>query len=161
MSDTDLTVGDTSLLTITFSEAVAGFSNSDVTAPNGTLTTLTSVDGGTTWTGTFTPNANTNDATNAITVASTYTDIAGNAGTGATSGNYVVDTVAAPTGFVFTPDTADLDNLQGNDGHLAKNVGIGTFTESGGAGGDSYTFTVGGANIGSFAAAAGTNFTPE
>ena len=80
MSDTALKIGDTSTVTITFSEAVTGFDNTDVTVDNGTLSTLTAADGGVTWTATFTPTANIEDTTNVVTVADTYTDVAGNAG---------------------------------------------------------------------------------
>ena len=37
MGDTALKIGDTSTVTITFSEAVAAFNNADVTVENGTL----------------------------------------------------------------------------------------------------------------------------
>ena len=101
MSDTALKIGDTSTLTVTFSEAVTGFDNSDVTAPNGTLTTLATANGGVTWTATFTPTSNIEDTTNAVSVASTYTDIAGNAGSTGTSANYTIDT-KAPTLATYT-----------------------------------------------------------
>ncbi len=41
-------------MTITFSEAVSGFDNSDLTIANGTLSNVSSSDGGVTWTATFT-----------------------------------------------------------------------------------------------------------
>src|SRR5690606_7819281 len=105
MSDTALKIGDTALVTITFSEAVSDFDNTDVTVEQGTLSTLSSVDGGVTWTGTFTPTAAVEDTTNIITVANTYTDLSGNAGTGATGPNYSVDTIA-PTASISMSDTA-------------------------------------------------------
>ena len=93
MSDSDLKVGETSTLTITFSEAVTGFDNSDITLENGTLTAISSSDGGVTWTGTFTPTDDIVDTTNLITVGTTMTDLAGNAPlSGASTGNYVIDT---------------------------------------------------------------------
>src|SRR5690606_25625699 len=49
--------------------------------------------GGVTWTGTFTPTTPIEDTTNVVTLANTYTDVAGNTGTPATSANYAVDTV--------------------------------------------------------------------
>ena len=49
-----------------------------------------------TWTGTFTPTSNIEDTTNVVTVANTYTDVAGNAGATGSSANYTVDT-KAPT----------------------------------------------------------------
>ncbi|NNK28961.1 MAG: LamG domain-containing protein, partial [Flavobacteriaceae bacterium] len=38
LDDTDLSAGETATVTITFSEAVTGFDNDDLTVPNGTLT---------------------------------------------------------------------------------------------------------------------------
>lgn len=96
MADTALKVGETSLVTFTISEAVTGFVSSDVNLSNanGTLSALTTVNGGITWTGTFTPTANITDTTNAINLAgSQYTDLAGNTGVGtAPSPNYTIDT---------------------------------------------------------------------
>jgi hypothetical protein len=51
MADTALKIGETSLVTITFSEAVTGFTNADLTIANGTLSAVSSSDGGITWTG--------------------------------------------------------------------------------------------------------------
>ncbi|HSV83645.1 MAG TPA: Ig-like domain-containing protein, partial [Ramlibacter sp.] len=106
MSDTALKIGDTSTVTIAFSEAVTGFSNADVTVENGTLDTLTSSDGGLTWTATFTPSSNIEDATNVVTVAASYTDVAGNDGSGGASANYAVDTKAPVVASVTMSDTA-------------------------------------------------------
>ena len=105
MSDSALIIGDTSTVTITFSEAVTNFANADVTVENGTLSTLSSSDGGVTWTGTFTPTSNITDTTNAITLATTYPDVAGNAGMAASSANYTVDT-KAPTATITMGDSA-------------------------------------------------------
>lgn len=110
VADSALTVGETSLVTITFSEAVAGFDNSDLTIPNGTLTAVSTADGGVTWTATFTPTAGINDATNVITLDNTgVTDGAGNAGTGVTnSANFTIDTV-----LLTGADFGDLPNSFG------------------------------------------------
>jgi VCBS repeat-containing protein len=88
--------GDTAAVTITFNEVVSGFSNADLTVQGGTLSAVASADGGTTWTATFTPAAGVTSATNAISLATTYTDLIGNTGQLAASANYVVDT-QAPT----------------------------------------------------------------
>ena len=98
VADTSLIIGETSLVTITFSEAVTGFANADLTIANGTLSAVSSSDGGTTWTATFTPTSNITDATNVITLNNTgVSDAAGNAGSGTTdSNNYAIDT-APPT----------------------------------------------------------------
>lgn len=95
ISDTTLAIGSSATVTFTFNEAVTGFTSADVTVPNGTLSALTSSDGGITWTATLTPASDSSDATNTLTLQYTgLTDLAGNAGTGtASSGNYEVDTV--------------------------------------------------------------------
>ena len=107
MSDSALNVGETSTLTITFSEAVTSFDNTDITAENGTLTAITSSDGGVTWTATFTPDVMVDDATNVISVGTTLTDLAGNAPlTGATSANYTIDTIVPTVDSIVMDDTA-------------------------------------------------------
>ena len=90
-----LAAGSTSLVTITFSEAVSGFDNNDLSVPNGTLSAVSSSDGGTTWTATFTPTVNVQDTTNLISLNNSgVKDQAGNDGTGTTnSGNFTIDTV--------------------------------------------------------------------
>ena len=107
VADSNLTAGETSLVTITFSEAVSGFTNADLTIANGTLTAVSSSDGGITWTATFTPNVGVNDASNLIVLANTgIADLAGNAGSGTTnSNNYTIDTVA-PTATIIIADNA-------------------------------------------------------
>ncbi|WP_166217909.1 Ig-like domain-containing protein [Pseudomonas atagonensis] len=107
MSDTALKIGDTSLVTFTFNEAITGFTNADLTIANGTLSAVSSSDGGITWTGTFTPTASVTDTTNLITLDNTgIADLAGNAGSGTTdSANYVVDTVR-PTATIVVADTS-------------------------------------------------------
>ena len=95
MDDAALKVGDTSVVTFTFSESVTGFANADVTTiANGTLTTIAG--SGSTYTATFAPNASVEDNTNVITVdKSGVADTAGNAGSGTTStSNYTIDTLA-------------------------------------------------------------------
>ncbi|PVZ54348.1 glycosyl hydrolase [Pseudomonas sp. B1(2018)] len=105
LADTTLSAGETSLVTITFSEAVSGFDNADLSVPNGTLSAVSSSDGGITWTATFTPTAGISDASNVITLANTgVTDVAGNTGSGTTnSGNYTIDTVL-PTATIVVAD---------------------------------------------------------
>ncbi|WP_460132400.1 Ig-like domain-containing protein [Pseudomonas sp. S1_E04] len=107
VADNALSVGETSLVTITFSEAVTGFTSADLTVTNGALTGLSSGDGGITWTGTLTPTASTSDASNLITLDNTgVSDAAGNAGSGTTdSNNYAIDTLR-PTATIVVADTA-------------------------------------------------------
>ena len=106
MDDAALKVGDTSVVTFTFSESVTGFANADVTTiENGTLGTITG--SGTIYTATFTPNTPIEDASNVITVDKTgVADAAGNAGSGTTStSNYAIDTTR-PTVAITLSDSA-------------------------------------------------------
>jgi hypothetical protein len=98
VADNNLTVGETSLVTLTFSEAIIGLTNADLAFDNGSLTPVSSSDGGITWAATLTPSASTTEASNVITLDYTgIADLADNAGTGTvTSDNYVVDTVSTP-----------------------------------------------------------------
>ncbi|MDH4609817.1 DUF4347 domain-containing protein [Pseudomonas sp. BN102] len=107
VADTALRVGETSLVTITFSEAVSGFTNADLTIANGTLSAVSSSDGGITWTATFTPSASISDTSNLITLDNTgIADLAGNAGSGTTdSNNYAIDTVR-PTATIVVADSS-------------------------------------------------------
>ena len=95
LADTAIRWTETSLVTFTFSEAIIGFTNSDLIIQNGTLTAVTSSNGGVTWTATFTPTAGINDATNLISLnLSLIADLAGNAGSGTTSSNnYAINTL--------------------------------------------------------------------
>ncbi|MDF1581324.1 MAG: Ig-like domain-containing protein, partial [Desulfuromonadales bacterium] len=105
LSDYALKVGDTPTVTLTFSEKV----NNDfsVTANNGTFGTFSSSDGGTTWTAVFTPDPDIESGTNAVIIVDGYTDLAGNPGTGATSGNYTIDTAAPDVAIsAITDDSA-------------------------------------------------------
>ena len=106
-ADTALRIGETSLVTITFSEAVTGFDNSDLSVANGTLSNVSSSDGGLTWTATFTPDIGVSDLTNLIVLNNTgITDLAGNTGTGTTnSANYQVQT-QVPTATIVVADPA-------------------------------------------------------
>ena len=104
LSDTSLKIGDTATVTLKFSEVVAALSsNDDITVVNGVLTTMTSSDN-ITWTGIFTPTVNIEDATNILTLATTYTDIAGNTGIGNTTDIFLIDTTP-PTVLSFTTVT--------------------------------------------------------
>lgn len=70
------------------------FSNDDVAIENGTLSTVSSSDGGTTFTATLTPSVSTTAPSNVISVTMTgVADTVGNAGSGTTNSNiYAIDT---------------------------------------------------------------------
>jgi len=95
MSDSALKSGDTATVSIQFSEEVISFSNSNMTVPNGTLSTLTSSDN-INWSAVYTPNTNVEDATNVLTINNSYTDLAGNNGSSLSTSNFTIDT-KAPT----------------------------------------------------------------
>lgn len=108
VADSALKAGETSLVTITFSEAVQGFDNADLAAANGSLTPVSSKDGGVTWTTTFTPTANLTAADNAIAVDNTgVQDSAGNAGIGHSESNhYAIDTQSPFASSIVLADSA-------------------------------------------------------
>jgi Ca2+-binding RTX toxin-like protein/peptidoglycan/xylan/chitin deacetylase (PgdA/CDA1 family) len=91
-SNTVIRAGTMAAVTIVFSEQVKGFDNSDVTVESGTLSSLTTSDGGKTWNAVFTPIHDIEDPANVVRVTGVYADQAGNAGGSASSGNYAVDT---------------------------------------------------------------------
>jgi hypothetical protein len=111
VEDTALTPGETTFVTITFSEPVTGFGLDDLDAPNGTLSDLgpsallTQSIAVTSWTAVYTPNAGVSSASNTIVLdLSGVTDTAGNAGVGTTSSNtFAVETIATAT--TTTPTT--------------------------------------------------------
>ena len=151
VADTALGAGETSAVTITFSEAVTGFTNADLTIANGTLSAVTSADGGITWTATFTPTADLIDTTNVITLANSgVADVAGNAGTGTRdSNNYEIDTTLEPqspppslpplppTSMPGTSGTSGTDSITGNTPGNLVEAGAGNDTVNGGEGMDS------------------------
>ncbi len=93
LSDTLLTTGENTVVTLVFSEVVVSFSSDDdITVDNGTLATMTSSNN-ITWTGTFTPLANTEEDNTTLSLGTSYTDLAGNAGPAATTANYAIDTL--------------------------------------------------------------------
>lgn len=104
IADTALKAGETTAVTIVFSDKVQNFDNSDVVAENGTLSALTSSDGKT-WTGTFTPNVDVEDTSNVIRVGTSYTDLDGNAGLAGTSANYTIDTLRPTATIAFADST--------------------------------------------------------
>ncbi len=114
ISDSALSIGETATVTLTFSEAVAGFSSdADITAANGVLSAMTSADGGVTWTGAFTPTTNVEDTTNILGLANAYTDLAGNAGVTASTANYSIDTLAPATTAVVAAIADNVGIFQG------------------------------------------------
>ncbi|MEL1217461.1 Ig-like domain-containing protein, partial [Aeromonas caviae] len=108
--DDKLTVGETSDVTFTFSEKVTGFELDDLTVVGGTVTGLTTADGGKTWTATFTPTPGF-EGTASVTVNSgSYTDLSGNAGTGG-SDDTAIDTQAPNAPTVVIVDDANNDQM--------------------------------------------------
>lgn len=108
LSDYVLSVGQTALVTFTFSETPTGFTSADVTVENGTLGAIdASVP--TAQTATFTPTAGINDSSNVITVGTGWTDSSAGlnppAGT-STSANYVVSTKSSGGGGGSSPHKA-------------------------------------------------------
>ena len=119
------------------------FSNDpDITVPNldsgprtgiasGTLTTMTS-DDNETWRGTFTPEANAEDDTNYLSLATTYTDLAGNNGPDNQTENFEIDTLAPTVSVAITSAAGILPYSSPDSGFLNEgdNVSVtATFSE--------------------------------
>jgi len=114
-----LRAGQTSLVTITFSEPVTGFTAADLTVPHASLGALSSPDGGVTWRATLTPDAVT-ASSNAVVL-----DLSGVSGAGGwpgigtvVSNTYAIDSFAPSsvasgpqrtrsTGWTVTYEVAD------------------------------------------------------
>uniref|UniRef100_UPI0025B6C2B8 choice-of-anchor K domain-containing protein n=1 Tax=Aeromonas caviae TaxID=648 RepID=UPI0025B6C2B8 len=97
----------------TFSEKVTGFELGDLTVVGGTVTGLTSSDGGKTWTGTFTPTPGFEGTASVTVNEGSYTDLAGNAGTGGS------DTADTDTQAPNAPTVVIVDDAN-NDQKLTK-----------------------------------------
>ena len=128
LSDTELKIGDNATVQLVFAEAVLLFSSSDdITVSNGSLDNMTSSDN-VVWTGTFTPTPNTEDATNTLSLGTSYTDSAGNTGVSATTANYEIDTLAPTISGVAISSATGVQNDFVNAGDVVSVTA--TFSES-------------------------------
>ncbi|WP_345773475.1 Ig-like domain-containing protein, partial [Azospirillum brasilense] len=98
LDKTTLGVGETATVTFTFSEAPVGFSLSAVSAQNGTLSNLSILLGsdGLVYTATLTPSVETVASDSRITIATSWSDIAGNTPLPTASAGYTIDTRSPP-----------------------------------------------------------------
>lgn len=119
-SDTNLTRGESLMLTFTFTEAVTNFSADDVRLDGAavSLSAFTETVPGRTFTAIYTPPAETIDSINIFSVAKgSYTDLFGNQGAAANSANVSVDTVGnqifGTDGRDFLIGTAGADRISG------------------------------------------------
>ena len=132
--------GSSSTDGITANDALTGTGdlNAIVTLTEGAVTLgTTKANGAGVWT--FTPVALSQGG---HTITASETDLAGNTGTATLHFTY---NSLAPTGFRFAPDTAHLLGLEGASSTLVAGVALGTVVETGGASGDSYSFSLAGA----------------
>ncbi len=80
VANSALNIGQTSLVTITFSEAVSGLTTAAFSVADGALSGLSSSDGGITWTATLTATAGVTHTGDIITLNNAaVSDVAGNA----------------------------------------------------------------------------------
>ena len=154
-------------MTFTFSEAAAGFTNADLTVDNGSLTDVSSTDGGVIYTATFSADSVNADSNSIIVNLAGIMDMAGNAGSGtAASGNYkiIILTVPdAPTDVTatagdgqatvgFTPSASDGGaaitsyTVTSSPGGITAVGASSPITVTGLANGTTYTFTVAATN---------------
>ena len=122
ITDANLNDGDnSSVVTITFSEAVTGFNASDLTVTNGSIELVSSTDGGLTWTGTFVASDDFY-GTGSVTVGGAYADLVGNVGATGATDSVVIDTTN-PTATVVITDA----NLYDGDDSSVVTI---TFSEA-------------------------------
>jgi hypothetical protein len=115
LSDNRLSHNGTVEVTVKFSESVKSFPASAFTVPNAQMSdTLTTTDGGITWKGTLSTNANTNAVGNVLELdMSQVQDLSGNAGSGSAQPGTTYDVdVIAPTATLSLSDT-HLSSTQG------------------------------------------------
>ncbi|SDG92484.1 MULTISPECIES: Ig-like domain-containing protein [unclassified Duganella] len=93
-----LTTGGSATITFTFSDAPSSFALGDISAANGTLSGLSVTSNPLVYTATFTPTAGVENVSGLISVNGTvYADLAGNAGSNASSPAISIDTLAPTT----------------------------------------------------------------
>jgi hypothetical protein len=109
ISDTALKGGDTATVTFTFSESVTWTTPGIAVANNGTLSNLTTIDGGTTWTATLTPKYEVTADGNRVSISlQGVQDLAGNKGADRvveSLSSFAVDTEAP--GLAIMPTVSD------------------------------------------------------
>ncbi|HWJ95006.1 MAG TPA: Ig-like domain-containing protein, partial [Telluria sp.] len=143
-SNTVLKAGETATISFTFSEAPAGFTDTDVIATGGTLSGFGVTADSKVYTATFTPDAGVNSVNASVSVgASSYADAAGNAGGGGSV------TISADTLAPTLAITADKTTLKAGQ---ASTVTF-TFSEAP-AGFDANDLTVTGGTLGTISATA-------
>ncbi|MFI8384433.1 cadherin-like domain-containing protein, partial [Pseudomonas sp. NPDC079069] len=137
-TDSNLSVGDATTLTFTFSESVTGFTASDISTAGGTISNLVqSVGNPAVWTATFT---STGGGSPSVSLpAGSYTDLAGNAG-GAGSLNLNSDPIAVNDNYLVSglvgqyfgynegPDGGNLTNLSQVETFINGHTPTATFT---------------------------------
>ncbi|MBK1442740.1 hypothetical protein JHJ32_22260, partial [Parapedobacter sp. ISTM3] len=108
VDDTEVNVGETATVTITFSEMVTGLTLADFTVANGTLSYLVTTDR-LTWRAIFTPAADVHEPNNVITLDNTgFMDMSGNTGRGTTtSNNFAIRTLPMTLVVTTLSDTGD------------------------------------------------------
>lgn len=163
-SDYSISRGETSTITFTFSKAITGFTEADVTVSNGNISTPLTTNGGLTWTATYTPITDIENATNVITVDNSgVTDNAGNTGSGLTnSPNYSIDTLSPTVTSILrqmpSVETTNADTLTFRVlfSEVMQNVDVTDFSVTGTSAtistvnalsGDTYDVTVSGGDL--------------
>ncbi|WP_170295742.1 Ig-like domain-containing protein [Azospirillum brasilense] len=177
LSKTTIGVGETATVTFTFSEEPVGFSLSAVAVQNGTLSDLSVLPGsdGLVYTATLTPTAETVASDSRITIATGWSDAAGNTPTAvATSAGYAIDTRSPPSNTApviggavagqAADDTASrqpFTSLTVSDNEVAQaQTVVVTVRDSGGTAGDATgVFTTGSLTASGFAKSAAGIYT--
>ncbi|SFU27142.1 Ig-like domain-containing protein [Pseudoduganella namucuonensis] len=166
LTDDSLTAGQTTAVTVTFTEKVTGLANTDFSVSGGTLGEFNTADLGFTWTATLTPTAGVASGSGSVTLsASSVTDIAGNTGPANTSGGaeFSYNTATTPAAAVGSAiaitesgssDTDYITNAtsQSFSGSYTGTLTSGEFVEVSLDGGTTWNTATATSNIWSYAA---------
>ncbi|MEK9604505.1 MAG: Ig-like domain-containing protein [Flavobacteriaceae bacterium] len=130
-ADTTLIIGETSVVTFTFSEDVLGFTDADITLTGGGSLSGISATSSQVFSGTLTPPSNTTGTVTVTVGATAYTDIVSNDNTATATIPFTVDTKAPTTTALEWSDVANLMlTVSFSEAVYSTNSGSGSLTTS-------------------------------
>jgi uncharacterized Zn-binding protein involved in type VI secretion len=130
-ADTSLIIGETSVVTFTFSEDVLGFEDADITLEGGGSLSSISATSSQVFSATLTPPSGTTGTVTLTVGASTFEDIVGNNNTTTATISFTVDTVNTTTSSIQWSDVTNLTfTINFSESIYANNNGTGSLTTS-------------------------------
>jgi gliding motility-associated-like protein len=130
-ADTSLIIGETSVVTFTFSEDVLGFEDADITLQGGGSLSSISATSSQVFSATLTPPSNTTGTVTLTVGATKYTDLVLNDNTATATISFTVDTVTPTTSSIQWSDVTNLTfTINFSESIYANNNGTGSLTTS-------------------------------